>query len=100
MESTTERLPVTKSSAGNTSGFSFTAVLGTAYAGFVLLSAFAPDMLARPVSPGGSLTWAFAYGFSVIGLGVVLTCVYVVRANQAEDQAGIVPPAAERGTAR
>ncbi|TXN72345.1 DUF485 domain-containing protein [Methylobacterium sp. WL6] len=65
-------------------GVGLTLVLVAAYFGFIGLSAFAPVMLARPVMTGGTVTWAFAYAFGVIGLGVALTGIYVLAANRAE----------------
>lgn len=65
-------------------GVALTAVLVAAYFGFVGLSAFAPAILAKPIATGGVVTWAFAYGLGVIGLGVVLTGLYVAIANRAE----------------
>ena len=68
-------------------GASLTAILVAAYFGFIGLSAFAPALLARPVFAGGTVTWAFACGLGVIGLGVGLTGLYVLVANRAEDRA-------------
>lgn len=65
-------------------GPTLTAVLSVAYFGFVILCAFAPGLLARPVLAGGTVTWAFAYGLFVIVLGVVLTGLYVLVANRAD----------------
>ena len=65
-------------------GVALTAVLVAAYFGFVGLSAFAPAVLAKPIAAGGIVTWAFAYGLGVIGLGVVLTGLYVLAANRAD----------------
>ena len=65
-------------------GVTMTAVLVAAYFGFVGLSAFAPGILAKPITTGGTVTWAFAYGLGVIVLGVVLTGLYVIAANRAE----------------
>ncbi len=100
MVSATERPLPAQVPGDNRSGFGFAAVLAVAYGGFVLLSAFTPELLARPILPGGSFNWAFAYGFFVAGLGIVLTCVYVVRANHVEDKAGVIPLAAKQGTAQ
>ena len=65
-------------------GITLTAVLVSAYFGFVVLCAFAPDWLGRPLFDGGTVTWAFAYGLFVMVLGVVLTGLYVLVANQAD----------------
>lgn len=65
-------------------GFACSALLLVAYGGFVILAAFAPDILARSML-GGPLTVAFAYGLGVIAAGIVLTCLYaaIARWNEA-----------------
>ncbi len=65
-------------------GIGLTVILVGAYFGFIGLSAFAPARLATPVLAGGTVTWAFAYGLAVIGLGVGLTGLYVLLANRSE----------------
>lgn len=45
------------------------------YGGFVVLSAFAPTLMARPVLAGVNL--AVVYGFVLIGLAFVLALVYM-----------------------
>ena len=92
--------PPAPSSGNGSSGFVFTAVLAAAYASFVLLSAFAPGLLAQPVARGGIVTWAFAYGFSVMALGVLLTGAYVVHANRNERRATRADLAADAHVAR
>ena len=62
-------------------GVVLTVILSVAYFGFVGLSAFAPALLAEPIASGGVVTWSFAYGLGVIGLGIVLTGLYVLVAN-------------------
>lgn len=68
-------------------GFACSALLLAAYGAFVLLAAFAPHLLARPIL-GGPLTVAFGYGLGVIGAGVVLTCLYAALARWIEAVAG------------
>lgn len=65
-------------------GLCCTAVLATAYGAFLLLSACAPRVLATPMAAGSEMTWAFAFGFAVIALGVFLTWLYAFVANQRE----------------
>lgn len=65
-------------------GAALTAVLAAAFFGFLGMSAFAPAILARPITAGGTVTWAFAYGLGVIVLGVALTGLYVLIANAAD----------------
>ena len=100
MVSTSNAYPPAPSCGNGRSGFVFTAVLAAAYASFVLLSAFAPGLLAQPIAPGGIVTWAFAYGFSVIALGVFLTGAYVVHANRNESRTTPAVLAAEAEVAR
>lgn len=56
-----------------------TALILVIYFGFIFLVAFAPHFLAQPVS--GVITLAFPVGLGVIVAAIVLTGVYVVRAN-------------------
>jgi len=62
-------------------------LLAAAFFGFIGLCAFAPAWSAAPLAPGGSVNAAFILGLGVIGLGVVLTGLYVVVANRAEARA-------------
>lgn len=54
------------------------------YFGFVLLVAFAPGLLAIPVS--GVVTLAFPLGLGVIVSAILITGIYVVRANGKYDR--------------
>lgn len=72
-------------------GLTATAILACCYLAFTALGAFAPALLALPVTPGGAITWAFALGLGVIGLGFVLTVVYAVAANRRENAATARP---------
>ena len=54
------------------------------YFGFILSVAFARDLLARPVG-GGTTTVGIVAGVAVIAAGIVLTAVYVRRANRRFD---------------
>ncbi|MFG1416168.1 DUF485 domain-containing protein [Xanthobacter sp. V0B-10] len=65
-------------------GLGATAILALAYLAFTALAAFAPALLAAPVTPGGAITWAFAGGLGVIALGFALTVGYAVAANRRE----------------
>lgn len=58
-----------------------------AFFGFIGLCSFAPAWSAAPIAPGGSVNVAFVLGLGVIGLGVVLTGLYVLVANRAEARA-------------
>ncbi|WP_238122537.1 MULTISPECIES: DUF485 domain-containing protein [unclassified Xanthobacter] len=68
-------------------GLAATAILAGVYLTFTALGAFAPQLLAAPIQPGGIFTWAFALGLGVIGLGFVLTVIYAVIANRRESVA-------------
>jgi len=50
------------------------------YFGFIFLVAFGHDIVAQPIN-GGPLTLAFPIGIGVMVSAVVLTAVYVIRAN-------------------
>jgi uncharacterized membrane protein (DUF485 family) len=65
----------------NTAGWVCASILTTSYVGYLLMAAFAPAVLHRPVLPGGLMTWAFAAGFAIIGLGIFLTAFYALTAN-------------------
>ena len=49
------------------------------YFGFVFLVAFAPAVMARPIS--STVTLGFLLGLGVIVSAIALTGIYVVRAN-------------------
>lgn len=55
-------------------------VLGAYYA-FMLLVAFAPDTLAKPITEGSMLSWGWPIGAVIIIGSWLLTGVYVWRAN-------------------
>lgn len=74
-------------------GICATLILAACYLAFTALGAFAPALLALPVAPGGTVTWAFALGLGVIGLGFALTVIYAVAANRREAAAEAGPVA-------
>jgi uncharacterized membrane protein (DUF485 family) len=55
------------------------------YAAFVLLAALDPAFMAQPVG-GGTITLAFPLGLGVMVAAVVLTGLYVARANTEFDR--------------
>ena len=61
-------------------GWSMTAIMLVAYFGYVLLIAFNKELLARPIG-NGVTSVGIPLGFGIIILGIVLTAVYVRRAN-------------------
>lgn len=65
--------------------WAMTALMCAIYFGFILLVAFAPQMLAEPVG-AGILTLGLVVGLVVILSAFVLTAIYVVRANTAFDR--------------
>jgi uncharacterized membrane protein (DUF485 family) len=67
--------------------FSWTlcAVMLVIYYGFILLVAFAPRLLAVPVAEGSVVTLGFPLGIGVILCAIVLTGIYVWRANSVFD---------------
>jgi uncharacterized membrane protein (DUF485 family) len=59
------------------------AIVLVVYYGFILVVAFAPDVLATNI--GGVVTLGFPVGLGVIVLAIILTGVYVARANSEFD---------------
>ena len=60
-----------------------TAIMLVIYFGFVLMVAFAPKLMATPVF--GSISLGFPLGLGVILCAILLTGIYVLRANSAFD---------------
>ena len=67
-------------------GWSLCAIMLTIYYGFILLIAFAPKWLATPLVTGGVITVGFPLGLGVIIVAIVLTGLYVWRANAVFDR--------------
>jgi uncharacterized membrane protein (DUF485 family) len=65
-------------------GWILTAIMLTAYFGYILLIAFDKDLLARRIG-GGSITLGIPLGIGIILLGIALTGIYVHRANRRFD---------------
>lgn len=63
----------------NSFSWTMTAVMLAIYFGFILLVAFGGGFVATPIS--GPITVAFPLGLGVILSAVILTGVYVLRAN-------------------
>lgn len=70
----------------NVLGWSLCVLMLVIYYGFILLIAFAPGLLATPVVPGGVVTLGFPIGIGVILAAIVLTGIYVWRANSEFDR--------------
>ena len=65
-------------------GWQLTAIMLLIYFGYILLIAFRRDLLALPVG-GGVTTLGIPLGLGVIVAGIILTAVYVRRANREFD---------------
>ena len=66
-------------------GWTLTLMMLVVYYGFILLIAFRKDLLATPISDGGVTTWGIPIGFGVIVFTILITAVYVRRANREYD---------------
>ena len=64
--------------------WALTGVMLAIYFGFILLVAFGRELLARPVG-GGTTTLGILIGIGVILSGILLTAIYVQRANRRFD---------------
>ena len=60
--------------------WTLTAIMLLIFFGYILLIAFAPQILARPIG-GGATTLGIPVGIGVIVAGIVLTAIYVRGAN-------------------
>ena len=69
----------------NAFSWSLAVLMLVIYMGFVFLVAFGHNIVAQPVGTGG-LTLAFPLGLGVILSAIVLTGIYVVRANSEFDR--------------
>lgn len=65
-------------------GWTLTIAMLIVYYGFVLLVAFGKQTLATPISDG-VMTWGIPIGFGVILFTIVVTAIYVLRANREYD---------------
>ena len=53
------------------------------YAGFIVINSVRPKLMERAI---GSLNWAVAYGFGLIGIALVLAFVYNALSSRAEER--------------
>ena len=67
-------------------GWTLTIMMLVVYYGFILLIAFRKDLLATPIVSGGVVTWGIPIGFGVIVFTILITAVYVRRANSEYDE--------------
>lgn len=66
-------------------GWTLTIAMLVVYYGFILLIAFVPGMLAAKIG-SGVMTWGIPIGFGVIIFTIVVTGIYVRRANGEFDE--------------
>lgn len=62
-------------------GWIFSALTFVIYVGYIVLIGFSPATVGTPVAPRAATTWGIYIGVFVILISVVLTGIYVVRAN-------------------
>jgi uncharacterized membrane protein (DUF485 family) len=66
-------------------GWTLTAIMLLIFFGYILLIAFAPQILAQRIG-GGATTLGIPVGIGVIVAGILLTGIYVRRANRRYDR--------------
>ena len=65
-------------------GWTLTFAMMIVYYGFILLIAFSKELLATRIGDG-VMTWGIPIGFGVIVFTIVITAIYVQRANSEFD---------------
>ena len=78
---TYQKLVKTRSSYG----WMLTALMMIVYYGFILLVAYAKPFMGSRIHEGGVLTWAMPIGIFVLVFTVIITGIYVRRANSEFD---------------
>ena len=73
--------------ARNALGWSLTILVFAAYYGFILIVAFDKSLFATPLAAGMTTTWGIPLGIGIILLTVLLTAIYVRKANSQFDPA-------------
>lgn len=68
-------------------GWLLSGIMLAAYFGFVLLVAFDKAFLSQPIVAGGVTSLGIVIGFAIILLAILLTGLYVARANRDYDAA-------------
>lgn len=66
-------------------GWTLTAIMMLVYYGYIYLVAFQKDLLAQPLG-AGVMTWSIPAGLGVIVFTILITGVYVRRANKQFDR--------------
>ena len=64
-------------------GWTLTIIMLVLYYGYIALVAFDPTMIAVKLS--GSITIGIVLGVALIVVAIILTCIYVLRANSLYD---------------
>ena len=67
-------------------GWLLTILMLVVYYGFIALIAFRKDLLAIPMGSTGVTTWGIPIGFGVILFTILITAIYVRRANSEYDE--------------
>jgi uncharacterized membrane protein (DUF485 family) len=62
-------------------GHSLAAITALAYFAFILTVALRPTALGVPLYEGAVITWGIVLGAALLGLGFILTAIYVAVAN-------------------
>jgi len=66
-------------------GWTLTIAMLLVYYGFITVIAFRKDLLAIPMGEG-VMTWGIPVGFGVILFTIIVTAIYVTRANREYDE--------------
>ena len=66
-------------------GWTLAIIMLIVYYGYVLLIAFGKELLAMPIG-SSVITWGIPAGFGVIVFTVLITAVYILRANREFDE--------------
>ncbi len=69
----------------DTLAWSLSAIVFVMYFGFVLLVAFAGDVVTQPIAEGSVVPVGMLLGVGVIAVSCLLTAIYVWRANEVFD---------------
>ena len=64
-------------------GWTLSIIILVIYYGYIALVAFAPDLIAWKLA--GSITFGIVLGVAIIAISIVLTGLYVIRANAEYD---------------
>ncbi|ACA18276.1 protein of unknown function DUF485 [Methylobacterium sp. 4-46] len=62
-------------------GLGLAAAMAGAYFTYILTIAFRPALLGLPVAEGSAISWGIVAGVGLLGLGFLLTAIYVLVAN-------------------